>query len=264
VFRSTNQGRNPILTKETHREHCNVWYGDADVDDNGVFEPTKDICDDWKPLGDPGPNGRLSSSFYGPDRLGGYTASVERAHDDGTLWAATQAGRVFVSKNADNPDPTAVVFDRIDDEAANDPPRFPTAIHVDPKDPNHAWITYSGFNTKTPTTPGHVFEVRYVPGASTFTRLDGTQPSDRMGDIPATSLAVTSKGTLYIGTDYGVLVSKGDGEWRQAGDGLPNMPVSDLVYVAEQRTLYAATHGQGVWSLRVDSIEDDDDDDDDD
>ena len=55
VFRSTNQGRNPILTKATHREHCNVWYGDGDVDNNGIFEPTLDICDDWKPLGDARP-----------------------------------------------------------------------------------------------------------------------------------------------------------------------------------------------------------------
>jgi hypothetical protein len=171
-----------------------------------------------------------------------------------------------VSKNADNPVPTAVVFDRIDDDptATNDPPRYPTAIHVDPEDPNHAWITYSGFNTKTPDTPGHVFEVRYVPGASTFTRLDGDEPRDRMGDIPATSLAVTSKGTIYVGTDYGCIASEGDGEWRECGEGLPNMPVADLVYVAEHKRLYAGTHGQGAWSLRVDSIEDRDDDDDDD
>jgi hypothetical protein len=266
VFRSTNQGRNPILTKETHREHCNVWYGDADVDDNGVFEPAKDICDDWRPLGDPGVAGRLTNASYGADRVGGYTAVVERAHDSGTLWAATQTGRVFVSKNADNPVPTAVVFDRIDDDptATNDPPRYPTAIHVDPEDPNHAWITYSGFNTKTPDTPGHVFEIRYVPGASTFVRLDGDQPRDRMGDIPATSLAVTNKGTIYVGTDYGCIASEGDGEWRECGEGLPNMPVADLVYVAEHKRLYAGTHGQGAWSLRVDSIEDRDDDDDDD
>jgi hypothetical protein len=260
VFRSMNQGRNPVMTKAQHREHCNIWFGDADVDDNGVYEPAKDICDDWKPLGDPGPAGRLTAPEYG-DRAGGYTASVERGHDDGTLWAATQNGRVFVSKNADNPNPAAVVFDRIDDEAANDPPRYPSAIYVDPKDSNHAWIAYSGFNTKTPGTPGHVFEVRYVPGASTFTLLDGNEPRDRMGDIPATSIAVSASGTIYVGTDYGCVASKGDGVWRQCGRGLPNMPVSDLVYVKEYKTLYAGTHGQGVWALKVHEWEDDDDDD---
>ena len=33
--------------------------------------------------------------------------------------------------------------------------------------------------------------------------------------------------------------------------GLPNVTVSDLVYVPERGALYAGTHGQGVWQLRV-------------
>jgi Arc-like DNA binding domain len=257
VFRSTNQGRNPTLTKQTHRENCNIWYGDFDLDDDGEFDPAVDICDDWKPLGDPGPNGRLTSPAYGADRiaLGNYTAAIERGHDQSTLWAATSTGRIFVSKNANAADPATVVFDRIDDEDTDDPPRYPTAIYVDPNDSNHAWITYSGFNAKTPTTPGHVFEVRYVPGASTFTRLDGNEASGGLGDIPATSIAVTASGTIYVGTDFGVVASKGNGIWSDAAKGLPRMPASDLEYVPSERKLYAGTHGQGVWELKVHDIE---------
>jgi hypothetical protein len=265
VFRSTNQGRNPILTKTTHREHCNIWYGDADVDDSGMYEPEIDICDDWKPLGDPGPNGRLTAAIHG-DRAGGYTSVVERAKDGGTVWAATQLGRVWVSKNADDPNPAAVVFDRIDNDptATNAPPRFVSAIYVDPKDPDRAWIAYSGFNVKTPGFDGHVFEVRYAPEGSTFRMLDGNQPRDRMGDIPATSIAVAPSGRIYVGTDYGCVASKGDGVWRPCGRGLPNMPVSDLMYVRARKKIYAGTHGQGAWELRVADIERDHDDDDDD
>ncbi len=167
-----------------------------------------------------------------------------------------------------------MVFDRIDDDptAGPTPNRFVTAIYVDPKDPNHAWVTYSGFNAKTPATPGHVFEVRYVPGASTFRLLDGNEPRDRMGDIPATSIAVSDSGTIYVGTDYGCVASKGDGSWRQCGSGLPHMPVADLIYVRDQmrppykgkERLYAATHGQGVWELKTDHLDKDDDDNDDD
>ncbi len=268
VFRSTNQGRNPLLTKQTHREHCNVWYGDADVDDNGVYEPAKDICDDWRPLGDPGPNGRLTAPVHGT-KAGSYTSVVEPAWDGNTIWAATGAGRVWISKNADNPNPAAVTFDRLDDDptATNTPPRFVSAIYVDPKDSNHAWVVYSGFNAKTPATPGHVFEVRYVPGASTFELLDGNEPRDRMGDIPATSVAVSDSGTIYVGTDYGCVASKGDGSWRQCGSGLPRMPVADLIYVRDQmrppyrgkEKLYAATHGQGVWELDTGHLDRDDD-----
>ena len=266
AFRSDNQGRNPILTKETHREHCNVWYGDGDVNNDGVFQAPVDICDDWTPLGDPGPNGRLTHGPYGTTKVGGYVSVIEPAWDGQTLWAATQLGRVLVSKNAGGPEP-AVVFDRIDDDATalpNAPNRFVSAIYVDPKDSNHAWIVYSGFNAKD-TIPGHVFEVRYVPGASTFTLLDGNEPRDRMGDIPATSVAVSDGGTIYVGTDYGCVASKGDGVWRQCGKGLPRMPVADLIYVRDQmnppykgqRRLYAGTHGQGVWELKTDHLDDD-------
>jgi hypothetical protein len=39
--------------------------------------------------------------------------------------------------------------------------------------------------------------------------------------------------------------------WKRAPAGLPNVNVPDLVYVPEKDALYAATHGQGVWLLKV-------------
>ena len=126
-----------------------------------------------------------------------------------TLWAATSTGRIFVSKNANAANPATVVLDRIDDEAANDAAALPDGDLHRSADANHAWITYSGFNAKTPGTPGHVFEVRYVPGASTFTILDGAGDG-AFGDIPATSIAVAN-GTIVVGTDYGAVTSSGNG-----------------------------------------------------
>jgi hypothetical protein len=76
-----------------------------------------------------------------------------------------------------------------------------------------------------------------------------------MGDIPATSVAVSPKGTIYVATDYGCVASSGDGSWRPCGKGLPNMAIADLIYVPETKTIDAATHAQGVWSLKVDDIE---------
>ena len=54
--------------------------------------------------------------------------------------------------------------------------------------PNHAWVSYSGFNATTPTTPGHVFEVTYDPGAGTATWVDVSY------DL-ATSRSTTSRAT---------------------------------------------------------------------
>ncbi len=179
---------------------------------------------------------------------------VERARSDAsTLWSATSLGRVFISKNADAVVPSSVQFTRLDSLSAIDPPRYPTSIFVDPNDANHAWITYSGFNAKTPTTPGHVFEVRYNPanGQAVFTNLDGHKING-FGDIPATSVVVSGHGTLYVGTDFGVVQKQRNSPvWHLTAAGLPNVTVADLVLVPERDVLYAATHGQGVWQLRV-------------
>jgi hypothetical protein len=255
VFRSTNYGINPAFGKDKVVQHCNVWFGDFDLNENGTYEPLVDICDDWKPLGDPGVNGRLSATTYGADRAGGNVAVVERGKNDtATLWAATSLGRVFVSKNADVANPAEVFFTRIDNLDPASPPRYPSSIFVDPEDPNQAWITYSGFNAKTPATPGHVFKVVFVPpdggnpATATFTALDGGS----FGDIPAQAVVVTRGGRIYVGTDFGVVTfDKKKSLWRPAGDDLPLVTVADLVYVPERNAIYAGTHGQGVWKLRV-------------
>ncbi|HEU4942289.1 MAG TPA: hypothetical protein VFT18_03430, partial [Gaiellaceae bacterium] len=63
VFRSLNGGVNPAFAYEKVKEHCNLWFGDGDINENGTYERPIDVCDDWKAMGDPGHFGRLT---YGP------------------------------------------------------------------------------------------------------------------------------------------------------------------------------------------------------
>ena len=87
--------------------------------------------------------GDLTSDFYGTDRTGGLIVSAERTPaDTGTLWAATNMGRLFVAKGVDGA-AADVEFVRIDTPAT--PNRFVTRIAVDRFDPNVAYISYSGF-----------------------------------------------------------------------------------------------------------------------
>jgi hypothetical protein len=209
-------------------------------------------CGDWQELG--GAGNALYRSVYGSGRQGGVIAAVERAPGDtGTLWTATSTGRVFVSKNADATDPASVAFTRIDTLASNAPGRFVSSIYVDPANPNHAWISYSGYNFNTPSQPGHVFEVTYDPtaGTATWTNLDsGTGP---MGDLPVTDLVRDDvTGDLYASTDFGVVrLPSGTTSWVVAGAGLPNVEVSGLAIAPGSRVLYAATHGRSAWRLTL-------------
>ncbi len=240
-------------------------------------------CGDYQPLGGPvvyntngsvnrNVAGDLTGTFYGPDRTGGSMSWLARNKaDHGTLWATTSAGRVFVTHSADASDPATVVWHRIDN--ATSPTRFPSSIYPDPSNVNHAWVTYSGYNAVTPTTPGHVFNVieGSGPGSGTFTNLNveaGTAsfptPTND-GDLPVSDIVRDdAKGMLYVATDFGVLRGDldGTGGWHVT-KGLPRFEITHLEIQPSARVptcvglsgkacptlIYAATHSQGMWKL---------------
>jgi hypothetical protein len=234
AYRTTTFGLGDRSLAEANRI-CNTW--------TGTFEAT---CGDWAELG---PN-RLVDAFWG-DRAGGAVAAIERTTaNTSSAWAATSTGRVFVTSNVDAADPGAVSWTRLDDDAVT-PNRFVSSIHVDPKNGNHAWISYSGFNVNTPTTPGHVFEVTVDPATGTSTWVDR---SHDFGDIPVTDLVRDdSTGDLYASTDFGVLrLAAGTTTWTKAAPGMPAVEVAGLTIVPGKRILYAATHGLSAWRLNID------------
>jgi hypothetical protein len=227
------------MTIADFRQQCNEWFGAFTV-----------MCGDWEPLGNPASAGRLTSSSFG-DRSGGYVVAVERASQDtSTLWAATQTGRVFISKNAGAEPASAVAFTRLDSLAGNDPNRFVSGIYIDPANANHAWISYSGFNAATPATPGHVFSVLYDSGTGAATWTD---VSYDLGDIPINDVVSDDvNGDLYAASDFGVFrLVAGASDWGAAAPGMPNVEVSGLTIRPAARKLFAATHGLSAWLLNL-------------
>jgi hypothetical protein len=225
-------------------------------------------CGDYLPMGDD-----LTSTTFGSDRTGGSMSWLARdSADHGTLWASTSAGRIFVTHNADAADPATVTWHRIDN--ASSPTRFPSGIYVDPADTGHAWVSYSGYNAVTPSTPGHVFEVREngtTPGSGTFTNLNVESGSSAFptpasnGDLPVADVVRDdSTHTLYVATDFGVLRGDNDGTggWHVTA-GMPRYSVVHLEIQPSSRVatctpgaqckpvLYAATHSQGIWVMRL-------------
>ena len=225
------------------------WGGDAatldakcrNVDPLGFF-PSDAACGDWEPLG-----ADLTSKSFG-DRTGEYVVATERApSNSGTLWAATRIGRLFVSTNTDASDPTQVTWDRIDTDST--PGRFVSGISIDPANPNHAWVSYSGYSAYTPDTPGHVFEVTYNPATHDATFTDRSYD---IGDVPVTGVVFDgATGDVYASTDWGVeRLAHGTTTW-QSTSGLPPVAVYGLSLTPGSRTLWAATHGRGAWKLSL-------------
>jgi hypothetical protein len=204
-------------------------------------------CGDWVAIGQD-----LSSASFGSDKQpgsAGYVVAVERApSNNGTLWAGLRRGRVFVSSNADNATASAVTFYRIDTKST--PTRFVSGIAIDPSDPNHAFISFSGYNAYNPTQPGHVFDVHYNSNShkASWTNIDYN-----LGDEPITDIALDSQtGNLFISTDFGVnMLTSGGSTWASAGVGLPPVATYGLTIDSTARVLYAATHGRGAWRLSL-------------
>jgi photosystem II stability/assembly factor-like uncharacterized protein len=57
-------------------------------------------------------------------------------------------------------------------------------------------------------------------------------------------------GTLYVGTDMGVYVSRdGGAKWDVLGGGLPSTQVSDLQVHSRDNVMVISTYGRGMWAL---------------
>lgn len=242
VWRTTDNGGNRV----TLDIHCNELTGDF---------PPGITCGDWVRLENIDSTYALGSgTHWGSDKAaGGYVVATERApSDSGTLWVGTRRGRVFVTSNANEVKPDSVAFHRIDTSAQ--PTRFVSGVDVDPANPNHAFLSYSGYNayaTAAGTATGHVFEVTYNPATQSAT-WSGDLASN-LGDQPLTGIAVDwQTGNVYVSTDFGVFVRKsGKSTWKPAATSLPPVTVFGLTINVNARILYAATHGRGAWRLQL-------------
>ncbi|CAN5550298.1 exo-alpha-sialidase [soil metagenome] len=229
VWRTTDNGGDQKFLDQ----YCNEITGD--------YGHRPQPCGDWVKLGGGG-----SGDLSGKDPSN-YVVAVERApQDTGTLWAGTRLGNIFVSANADATNPASVKF-RQYDKLLGLPRRFPSGIFIDPKDANHAFVSYSGYSAYSPG--GHVYEVRVNPQTGKGSAKD---LSADLGDQPVTDIVyVPSSQSLFASTDFGVLTKPVAGGSWTATAGLPPVAVYGLTLDQTSGTLYAATHGRSVWQLQT-------------
>ena len=129
------------------------------------------------------------------------------------------------------------------------PGRFVSDIELDPADTsgNTAYVTFSGFGSSTPGTPGHLFLTTngLVP-FPTWTDISGNLP-----DTPVSAVALWGS-HLYVGTDIGVFESADGGTtWALMTNGHPAVAVFALDRNPSTGQIVSATHGRGMWELDV-------------
>jgi photosystem II stability/assembly factor-like uncharacterized protein len=127
---------------------------------------------------------------------------------------------------------------------------FVSSITHHPLDADVVYATFAGFGGQ------HVW--KSTNGGVLWTPLDG-EGDGQIPDIPVHSLVVDPlhADRLFIGTDLGVMVSiDGGAHWLAEVDGMPNAVTEWLVIAAtpEGRSLYAFTHGRGVWRAELPGV----------
>jgi hypothetical protein len=229
--------------------YCNEFTG-------AYPPPPPQQCGDWVAL-----DGLSLTTSSRGTRSGGAVGWLSRTKSDSsTLWASTQTGRLFISKNADADPASAVTFTRLDTLDANSPNRAISSISIDPTNSNHAYVSYLSYNElivnggQTPK-PGHVFSVTYDPILNTaaWVNLEGT--GTPIGNQPVNGVAYDNvAGDLYAATDFGVVKLAGANPangWTMAAPGLPVVTAAGLTINQGTRQLLAATHGRGAYQLTL-------------
>ncbi len=151
-----------------------------------------------------------------------------------TIYAGTDTGLVWKTTNADAATPTWTRMQGL-------PQRWVNYIIVDPDDPNHAYVAFSGF--REGVDAAHVYETK---DGTNWTNISFNLPNG-----PVESIEYNAKANvLFAATDTGVYDHKdGDPYWYKVSVGMPQVPVLDLKLNAAGTALYAATFGRSVWKL---------------
>jgi hypothetical protein len=127
------------------------------------------------------------------------------------------------------------------------PNRYIAGITVDKSNPKHAIVVFNGYSRRWIPSAGvgHVFET--FNGGNSWTDISGNLP-----DVPSDALVMLGS-KLVLATDIGAFTATdGNGSstsWSVLGSGLPNTSVNDITVGPNGSTVYAATHGRGVWSI---------------
>lgn len=179
---------------------------------------------------------------------GGYETGIYKSTNGGSSWTNTGGdGRSAMAHGVNN---TSRVYAasgttfRMSSDAASTwtiytAPGSVTGIAVDPANSLRVFITVAGF-----TAGQKVY--RSTNGGSSWTNISGNLPNVPMNCIVYQTGSVDG---IYVGTDIGVFYRDNNlNTWVPYMNGLPTVPIFDLVINHSASLIRAGTYGRGLWT----------------
>ncbi len=159
---------------------------------------------------------------------------------EGLLYVGTADGNVWKAQGP--------AFDWTDISGAL-PDRYVTSVTASPFQPGWLYITHSGYRDNEFIPRIH----RSVDDGQSWEDISANLP-----DIAVNHLLVLpghADSVLFAATDAGVYASvDAGGNWERLGNNLPFVPVFELGWNPDQRTVFAGTFARSIMSYPVDSL----------
>jgi hypothetical protein len=156
-----------------------------------------------------------------------------------TIYVGHNDGSIYKTINGTSATPTWTDIQTLDL-----PQRYLMRIAIDPKDTEKVYLSYSGYNSDNLW--------KSADGGTSWVDASSTGlTSIPAAPIRAIAVHPVEAGWLYVGTELGIFTSEDDGlSWQITNDGPANVSIDELVWSGND-TLYAASHGRGIFKTTV-------------
>jgi len=191
--------------------------------------------------------GGITRDVTGAETYGTITALAESPVRPGILFAGTDDGNVWLTRNDGG------TWEQLNGRFSG----VPAKTWVSRIEPSHAdsatfYVTFDGHRDDNFTPYVYVT----TDFGRTFRSIANNLPTGGPDFVHVIREDPYNPNLLFVGTDVGAYVSTNRGaSWQKFMTGLPTVPVHDLEIHPRDRELIAATHGRSIWIVDVGPLE---------
>ncbi|MEK6611016.1 MAG: hypothetical protein AABZ35_08850, partial [Gemmatimonadota bacterium] len=189
--------------------------------------------------------GGVTRDATGAETHGTLTTLAESPIRPGILWAGTDDGNVWLTRN----DGTA--WENLTTRFAGVPPKtWVSRVEASPFDSATAYVTLDGHRNDN----FRPYVLVTTDFGRTFRSIAANLPQGEY--VHVVREHPRRRGMLFVGTELAAYVSTDAGEaWSRLMTGMPPVPVHDLVIHPRDRVLVAATHGRSIYTMDIGPLE---------